>query len=408
MRELDSIAQLTARAANPADPLYADLLEGIAETAGLHPQSLQRLVGMWTSTWQRPDLEKALRRGLGPHPGAVRPIGKVAIVAPGNLCVATWQAMLEPLLVGNRVTVRPGSGDPRAPENLRRALRQVDAELGDRIEIADFARDDEASWMHWLKDCQALCVYGGDTAISSLLHLASRAGFGGRLRLHGHYQSIGVLDAELIDDPVTMRAIAAGWAVDTLLADGRGCMSLRALWLVGKLDAAARAEVRRALASALERAAKSLPPGQLDVAWQAELALFVQNHAFQVANSAASNSEDSPGEEAWLEEGDTWSLLGHASGTPAGTQSPGPGARSLVVYEARDAADLMQQLEPWRGKLSTVSLAVDADSHGILDAIERLGAHRTCQPGAMQAPRADRAPDGHMPFTSLVRQTDRN
>ena len=397
MRELESIARLTARVMDPEDPVRATLLHGVAATSGLAPTSLERLVAMWAGAWQRVDLERALRRGLGPHPGAFRPVGRVAIVAPGNLCVASWQAMLEALLVGNHVSVRPGSGDPLSPGNLQKALELVDVELAARISLVRHDRHDEAAWRAWLHQADALTVFGGKSAVSGMLRIAGASGFAGRIRLHGHYTSFGVLDVALIEDDVSLRALVQAWAVDTLLADGRGCMSLRALWLVGQVEPAMRLQVREALRWAMTRVAETLPPGRVDPAWAAEAALRSDMHAFLAATS----------DDAWIERDATWAVLGSAGGPAAGQEAFGTGARTLMVYEAVDAADLVAQLTPWRGHLSTASLAVDADAHGILDALEGLGVHRTCQPGAMQAPRADRAPDGHLPFTGLVRQTDR-
>ncbi len=397
MRELQAISELAARAADPADPLYAALTDEIAETSGLHATSLAHLVSMWAQAWQLPNLERALRRGLGPHPAAFRPVGQVAIVAPGNLCVATWQAIAESLLVGNRVKVRASAGDPRAVSNFCNALRLVDAKLADRVQEHSFARGDRAAWLAWLRGADALLVYGGDAAIAAILQLAAEAQYTGRLRLHGHFSSIGVLATDLVAEPAGLQAAVAGWAVDALLADGRGCMSLRALWLVGPIDDAVRQQIRHALAAEFARAAAALPAGQLDPRWEAERQLLLQAHTFDAAVDGG----------RWVERGADWAILGTHGPIPAGTPTLGPGGRTLMVYEAAHAPDLLRQLTPWQRRLSTASMALDDDQHGVLKTLEQLIVHRTCQPGAMQAPRADRAPDGHPPFTGLVRLADR-
>lgn len=397
MRELEALSELTAQVSEAATPIRADLTAGIAASSGLHPASLDRLVTLWAAAWQRPDLERALRRGLGAHPGANRPIGHVAIVAPGNLCVATWQAIAEALLIGNRVSVRPGSGDPLAPGNFRAALHGIDSQLAERVTVQQFGRDDRVAWLRWLADADALIVYGGNAAIAAVLQLAAEAGFTGRVRLHGHYQSFGVLAADALDDASMLEAAVAGWAIDALLADGRGCMSLRALWLVGEVTPARRARLRQALAAALAQVGGELPAGQLDPAWRAGVQLQVETHAFEAAVRP----------DRWLERGVDWAILGTAGAIPAATGAIGPGGRALAVFEAADGRALAAQLHPWRRGLSTASLALDDDRHGVLAALERLGVHRTCQPGAMQAPRADRAPDGHVPFAAMLRLTDR-
>ena len=394
VREFEAIGELAARAANPADPLHALLTAGIAQTSGLHPASLERLVVLWGQHWQRHELQKALRRGLHGHARTFRPVGRVAIVAPGNLCVATWQAIAEALLVGNRVTVRPGSGDPHAADNFARALRHIDPFLADRLEIQRFERGDRTAWLRWLGQSDALLVFGGDEATGAVLQLAGQAQFVGRVRLHGHLQSIGVLSTQLLADPDALRRAAAGWAVDALLADGRGCMSLRALWLVGAIDDAGRSLVRSTFATEFASVANELPAGRVDPRWQAQSQLAIESHAFAATVSG----------ERWLERGAGWAILGTQGPTAAAL---GPGARALAVWEATDARDLQRQLTPWQHKLSTASVALGADRAHVRDLLERLGVHRTCAPGAMQAPPADRAPDGHVPFSALVRLSDR-
>ncbi len=397
MRELEAIGELASRVSAPGDALFATLTAGIAESSGLHPTSLERLVQMWAHGWQRLEMERALRRGLGSHPGAFRPVGRVAIVAPGNLCVATWQVIVEALLVGNHVTVRPGGGDPHAAGNFQAALAQISPPLAARMDVQTFARDDRGAWTRWLATADALIVFGGDEATCAVLQLAAEAGFTGRVRLHGHFQSIGVLSTDMLADPDALRHAAAGWAVDALLADGRGCMSLRALWLLGPIDAAGRALVRTTLAQEFARVAKELPPGQLDPHWVARARLLVEDHAFAAAVRT----------DRWVERGSGWAILGTHGPVPAAVNSPGPGGRTLALWEAGDAADLQRQLVPWHRRISTASVALDADSHGVLETLERLGVHRTCQAGHMQAPRADRAPDGHVPFAAVVRLSDR-
>lgn len=397
VRELDAICQLAARTADSSDPLYADLTAGIAATSGLHPTSLTQLVAMWADGWQRADLERALRRGLGPEIEGRRPVGRVAIVAPGNLCVATWQAIAEAILVGNHVSVRPGSGDPDAAANFQKALARVDEALAQRLTVREFDRGDRVAWARWLAETDALVVYGGDPAIAAVLRLAGETGYTGRVRLHGHFQSMGVLGVDVLANPSALQAAVEGWAMDTLLADGRGCMSLRALWLVGELDDAGRALLREALAAAFARVAALLPAGRVDPGWQARNQLHIENHAFQSA----------VGTDRWLERGHDWAILGTHGPMPTGAAALGPGARSLAIHEARDADDLLRQLTPWQRRLSTVSTALGTGRESVLAAIDKLGVHRMCQPGAMQAPSADRAPDGHLPFSALVRFTDK-
>lgn len=397
MTERAAIARLAEAALDRDHPVRAALLAGLAASSGLHPASLGRLTDLWAHAWRSPGVERLWSRGLGSLGGGWAPLGTVAVVAPGNLPVATWQAVLEPLLCGDRVRVRPGSGDPLAPGNLRSALAILAPDLAARIDIHPFDRTDAAAWAAFLAGTQALSVQGSDEAVASVLQLAGQAGFCGRVRGQGHLQSLAVIAADVADDLTALAGVAAGLAEDALLADGRGCMSLRAVWLLG----ASRprfARVHATLAQAMATAAQRLPPGRLDPRWQAAQALAGDDLAFAAAadpNAALVTA----GPDWWLA-----TLLDDRL-LPVTPERLGPGARALVVRGATDAEDLAAQLAPWAHRLSTVALAGKAGAPWPA-ALDRLAPHRRCPPGQMQAPPADRAPDGHLPLVACVRVLD--
>lgn len=388
-----AIAELAARAARPGDAVYAALLHDLAPSSGVHPASLARLTALWAAAWQQDGLERCVRRA-GLDRGPWQPLGRVAVVAPGNLCVATWQAVLEPLLAGNRVRVRPGSGDPHAADRLRDALALIAPALAERIEVDAFVRGDVPRWRRFLADAEALAVHGGNEAVAAVLRLAGEAGFAGRVRCHGDLQSCAVVTAPIFADPEAFQAFAQDLAHDALLADGRGCMSPRALYALGDHDADRWHAAHRQLAFAMDATAAALPAGRLSPALVAHARLDLEAHAFAAAQHCATQ---------WFSEGAGWWLATERQAGRAPAASLGPACRGLIVRGLADWPAWVAHLHVWRGRLSTVAVAGEPD----LEALAALAVPRLCQPGQMQAPPADRSPDGHLPLVDFVRWLDR-
>lgn len=397
MRIADILGELATRVRDHEDPLRGCLLEGIAETSGLHPSSVDRLTDLWAEAWMPPGPDQLLKRGLGHLPPETwRPVEQVAVVAPGNLCVATWQAALEPLLAGCRVRVRSSTGDPRAAVNLLTSLAMIEPELATRIQTIAFDHQDAGAWRAFLTDVDALAIYGGDEAVGAVLQQAGSAGYRGRVRCHGHMQSLAVLQASDLDRPGLAQALAH----DALLADGRGCMSLRLVLLVGALTRQQERAFHAALAEAMAITARALPAGRIAPQWLAQQAL--EGDAWSFAAALNPTSID-------LARGVDWWLACAWRGPDAGPTSLaeradlGPGGRGLVVRAVADWPSLTGVLAPWRGHLSSAALHAPTQREAAQQALDALGVHRVCAPGQLQAPPADRAPDGHEPLIDFVR-----
>jgi hypothetical protein len=371
LNPVEAVAELAGGVAHHAAPLRRQLTDGIAASSGLHPTSVERLTTLWAEAWRAPGPQRLVRQM-----SAGFPVGRVAVVAPGNLCVATWSAIAEPLVAGNVVRVRPGSGDPLAAERWRAALAELSPEVAQRIEIDAFGRGDLGRWRHFLQDVDALVVYGGDAAVAALWQIAGEAGFAGRLRGHGDRRALSVLH-----HPDELLAQASQLAHDALLADGRGCLSLRTVWLVGDWSRAVWQSLHAALAQALHDGAHSLPAGQLSAQVRAACAASEAGHAFAAALGRCwlHRSPD-----AWLAtypspDGAVWGNVG----------------RGLVLAGVPDEALLGQWLKPWRGRLSAM-----AGSPGPA-LLQALAVPKVCAPGQLQAPRAEAGLDGQPPLAGL-------
>lgn len=371
MNPVEAVAELAERVAQDAAPLRRQLTDGIATSSGLHPTSVERLTTLWAGAWRAPGPQRLVH-----HMAAGFPVGRVAVVAPGNLCVATWSAIAEPLVAGNVVRVRPGSGDPLAAERWRGALAQLSPEVAERIEIDAFGRGDLARWRQFLREVDTLVVYGGDAAVAAVWRMAGEAGFAGRLRGHGDRRAMAVLH-----HPDELRARATDLAHDALLADGRGCLSLSTVWLVGDHPRATWQSLHEALAQALDEVATSLPSGSLAEPVRAVCAESQAGHGFA---AALGRSWLHTGVDAWL-----------ATYPTPDTAVWGSVGRGLVLAGAPDEATLTAWLRPWHGRLSAV-----AGSPGSA-LLQALAVPKVCTPGQLQAPRADAGLDGHTPLSGL-------
>lgn len=386
---LDRLAQ---RALEPGDPVHHALTADLAQTTGIHATSVARLTALWATHAQAPALRRAvLRAGLDRSPW--QPLGTVAIVAPGNVFVATWQVILEALLVGNRVRVRPSEADPLAAERVRAALALIAPDLADRIQTDRFVRGDVARWRQFLNGAEALLVQGSDPGVAAVLQRAGEAGFTGRVRSQGQMTACALIDPDTFADEHAFSQLVQGLAHDALLADGRGCMSLRAIHVLGDHDPQVWLRRHQQLADAMHLTAQALPQGRIPQEHQVAAHFAREQEAFQVA-------QDPHGR---LTEGSDWWLATHPHGKPSSAADLGPGGRGLLLQGVGTLEQWLGALHPWRGRLSVVAISPGVQS----DCLDSLGIVRSCAPGQMQAAPADRAPDGHLPLAGLVRWLDR-
>ena len=387
--EVQAFLTLAERLA--ADPELRSLLEaGICDTSGLHPTSLTRLVDLWLG-----GLTANALGHVAESEGGGAPLGTVAIIAPGNLCVATWQAMVEALVCGNRLLIRPGSGDPRAAENLRAVLARVSGDVAERIEILPFERDDLAAWRAMLARADGLMVYGGDGAVDQVAALAEEAGFKGPMRRHGHGVSLAILPAAILADEAQLRQLAPDLAHDALLADGRGCLSLRALLVEGALPAERWSEIADVLADAMTAVAQQLPQGHIATDLLASRRLLIEEAEFVAATA--------PGQALLRHDPAAgWAIVGWPQRRQLAPAALGPGARCLVMLPLAHRNELGAALAPMERWLST--LAVPRRSIGVGHVALSAGFDRVCAAGQMQAPKADRPTNGYRPGQLLRAQ----
>jgi acyl-CoA reductase-like NAD-dependent aldehyde dehydrogenase len=294
------------------------LLNGISDSSGIEAASVQELARLWLSTISPASVARWLAAMRVPE---CAPVGNVAIIAPGNLFVATWTAMLEPWLCGNHVRVRTSSGDPLAASNLAKTLG------GGGFDVRSFGRGDSVGWAALLDGANAVAVYGGDEALAAVREIAASRDFRGAVRGHGHRVSVARCSAARLQD------VAESIGTDVFLADGRGCMSLRALLVPGlEIEATAEPVWVEGVFAAAERF--SAGRMAMDV-WAARRSFIEQARVDQALG----------GRVQVLERGDAAVVLDARPRSEVGLADIGPGARVLVVLPAQQlGGDLAARL----------------------------------------------------------------
>ena len=325
-------------------------MDGIAESSGLHPESVRALGELWIQSVTEDAVARWLQRM---EVAGAEPVGSVALVAPGNLFVATWTAMLEPWLCGNTVHVRPGSGDPLAPGKLAAALG------GQGFAIHSFARGDPGGWDRLLAGTSALAVYGGDAAVNAVRARSDDAGWSGRFRGHGHRVSIARAPSW------KLREKAEDIAFSAFVADGRGCMSLRALLT----DAGAANDLT--WAHHVLACAAQWPAGRIAPQWMVERRAVLEQARFDAATGAPI---------VVLEGDDAAVIIDMRPRDALGLADLGPGGRLLlVVPDAPLSASLQRRLASPPATIDTIA--------------------------NMQAPPIWRDPDGYPVGEAFLRKT---
>jgi hypothetical protein len=296
--------------------------------------------------------------------------------------VAAWQAVIEPLLAGNAVRVRPSTRDGVALPNFVAALRAVAPAVAERITLWSLPHSDPDGWQPFLDGVGCLAIHGSDAAATAILGHAAAAGYAGRVRIHGSRRSLAVVDA------ATWHRAPQVWAQrlarDALAVDGRGCMSLGTVIWLG-LDTDGLAQAHALLAAAIAQQAVRWPPGSRDVAVSAPLTYLGETLAVEAACARGA---------MWFSGRDDGWLATAADVAALGEAWPGP-AHRCVVATAGSSVDAVLACCARGGPWSSLAWAGPA---ALGASIQRaLGVPRRCAVGSLQSPRADRAADGFRP-----------
>jgi len=204
--------------------------------------------------------------GFTPRPGggAVRALGPrlAVIVASGNVPLAWLPVLLACLAMRTPCLIKPAAEDPLGPALFAGTLAKRLPAIAACVGVLPWKGGDEEVEAAVLAEAGALVVFGGDTAVRSL---ARRVPPEVRFVARGPRFAGGIVARESLG-PGRFERVAEAMARDALLYDGRGCLSLKTVFLEkgGLLDPP---EAARILAAAMERAAREIPAGRPGLDW---------------------------------------------------------------------------------------------------------------------------------------------
>jgi len=242
---LSQLIGAARRIADPGDALGQKARAVLPDATGLSPQGVELALERCLETSPSAAELDALCAAVSPAPAA-------HVLLSANVFVAAHRAVALALAASEHVFVRPSRREPQIAELLARGapgLFQLVAELEPRPGDHVFA-------------------YGRDETLAAL-----RSSLPQGVVLHGHGDGFSVAVAGAQADPA---AIAEALALDIALFDQRGCLSPRALLVVGR-------EARpfaQALASALGALERRVPLGQLAPDERARVTTFRESMTF--------------------------------------------------------------------------------------------------------------------------------
>ncbi len=237
--------------------------------------------------------------------------------------------------------------------------------LAHALQAAQWDGHDDPAARATLAAADVVVAYGGDDALAAIRsHVEPQA----RFVPFGHRTSIGYIPAGALADLACARELARGAALDALLYDGEGCLSLHALF-VERGGAVTPAVFASLVAEAAgELAARFGPPEAPEPAISVN---YRKRLAFRAAN------------------GDGRVLLaGYAviAFDPPHDEPPPLHARTLGIYPVDAARDVAAYIDAQRLPLEALATPRGAATQSVLALAGLAGAARITELGRLQSP----------------------
>jgi hypothetical protein len=359
--------------------LGAALRRDLVKSTGLHASMIDW--GLCTSlNTLQPDVLRALVHAQHSSTRCLAvPHRLVAVVLAGNLFSSALRALLLPLLAGANVLAKAASEDGVLPRALKRALDSTDRELGERLQIVSFGRDDADATHALLANADAVSAYGDDATLRAL---AQAARPGCSFIAHGHGISAAYIDRSQLMAAASARDAADRLALDVAAYDQRGCLSPQFAFVEsgGAIEPRAFAELLARVS--LPLLAELLPAGAADPSAQAA------QLQWQAVAAARGELYKAPSHAVSFEQ----QLPPRAS----------PGGRLISVYACASVRALPAQLARFGAHLKCVGVAGSAETRGqVAESLREIAPVSVCRLGDMQTPSFDAYADGQPPFAGL-------
>lgn len=336
-----------------------------------------------------------LRRGADEHRAEAPAL--VLHWLAGNTPWAGLESLVAAALAGSSSLVKVARAEPVFASVFAQSLATAHPVLATALTVVSWdGALDTALDERLFPACDAVVAFGSDATVRSLQARAARAAGkrGPRFVAHGHRLS-AILLGEDAWRPETLERTAAGVALDHVLEDQTGCLSPRAVLLVGDSKRAADNAFALAerIAAALEQWERRWPRSPIPAAE----AVRVQ----QVRESRRMR-----GAGLWSPPDTTaWTVLLDAVPAGGAPFEPAPEARFVQLLRCASLDDAIRSLLPARGVLSTLACDGWVEAPAAVGAVRRaLAPDRLCSPGTMQRPPLGWNHDGASDLALLLGQ----
>ncbi len=294
--------------------------------------------------------------------GAAGPRPAVAIMS-SNLPGLAVQSLLPVLALRRPVVIKSASSEPFFTPAFIAALGEREPVLRQCLAAICFAGGSPDLEQSLFERAGKVVAYGGEETARDLARL------GPKLIMHGPKISLAVLDAEALSGPDDRaEEVAEGLARDIALFDQRGCLSIQAIFVIGADASAASCRLVEMLGRRLDAYGHLWPPGP--------------------QNRATAGAIRQWRDEAVMS-GLRMSALAFASGTVIVADEPvlrpSPGGRAVRIHPVTSGAQVLDILEPWRGRIQGVAVAGER-SMALEEPFRDLGVSRLAPPGSLQHP----------------------
>lgn len=329
--------------------------------------------------------EESGRRGLARGPELITHI------AGGVLPNPVIISLMMGLLIRSAQIVKCPAGGSFLPRLFAHSVYAVAPKLGACMEIIEWPGGEVSLEEIVFEESDLVTATGTD---ETLVSVQSRIPSGTRMVGYGHKVSLAYISGRGLADK-EMVEVASKCARDVTAWDQQGCLSPHVIYVEngGAFPAERFAE---AVASALCQIEEVQPRGALGVEQAADLAMRRSVYEIRAANS--------PDTRLWSSDRSTaWTVVYESDPRFHYTCLN----RFIYVKPSRDADETLHQLEPLRGKVSTVGLAAAGrEAERLATTFARWGVSRVCPVGKMQSPPLLWRHDGRPRLGELVDWTD--
>jgi Acyl-CoA reductase (LuxC) len=312
-------------------------------------------------------------------------------IAAGDIPNPTWMSMVLGLLARSAQLVKCASGSSFLPRLFAHSLYEADSKLSACLEIAGWRGGDVDLEDVLFAEADCVTATGSDETLAAI---RSRLPIKTRFVGYGHRVSFGFVAREVLS-PLRAPQIVTRATDDVVAWNQLGCLSPHVIYVQtgGEVSPEGFAEL---LADELERREQTEPRGGLPVPHTAAIASRRGIYEVRAAHSPETRMWHSKESTAWtvVFEVDPRFQVSCLN-------------RFIYVKPVKDLAELLQQVEVVRGKISTVGTAAgEHQTEELAGQLARWGVARVCALGRMQNPPLTWRHDGRPALGDLVTWTD--